>query len=224
MDHYIEDKGQNVKVKLEGAEKKTNFNDLKSGGFIKQKQKDLFAVRLRCPGGSIPTDKLVEISKIAQKYSKKGEIHLSYRQSLEILHVDYKDFEDWSGKGWKKRGEDYDALKDTIANGLIDLVDGKYPGFADLVEYVEVSTPLTVEHFTGHPKGAIYGLEASPERFREVPFGARTKIKGLYLTGADVFTIGIVPALVSGLMTAGALVGPFGFFKVLKDMAARRGG
>ena len=105
MDHYIEDKGQSVKVKLEGAEKKTNFNDLKSGGFIKQKQKDLFAVRLRCPGGSIPTDKLVEISKIAQKYSKKGEIHLSYRQSLEILHVDYKDFEaiveEITAIGWK---------------------------------------------------------------------------------------------------------------------------
>jgi phytoene dehydrogenase-like protein len=145
--------------------------------------------------------------------------------TAEILaFVDYKDFEGWSGTGWKKRGEDYDALKDTIANGLIDLVDGKYPGFADLIEYVEVSTPLTVEHFTGHPKGAIYGLEATPQRFRELPFGARTKIKGLYLTGADAFTIGIVPALVSGLMTAGALVGPFGFFRVLKDLAARKRG
>jgi phytoene dehydrogenase-like protein len=138
--------------------------------------------------------------------------------------VDYKDFESWAGKNWKKRGDDYDALKDTIGKGLINLVDETYPGFADLVEFVEVSTPLTVEHFTDHAKGAIYGLEASPERFREVPFGARTKIEGLFLIGADVFTIGIVPAMVSGLMTAGALVGPFGFFKVLKEMSARARG
>jgi len=140
----------------------------------------------------------------------------------EILSfVEYDDFEKWAGKGWKKRGEDYEALKDKIAKGLINLVDETYPGFADLVEYVEVSTPITVEHFSGHEKGAIYGLEASSERFREVPFGAHTKIKGLYLTGADIFTIGIVPAMVTGLMTAGAMVGPFGFFKVLKDMKAR---
>jgi dissimilatory sulfite reductase (desulfoviridin) alpha/beta subunit len=93
MDHFIEDKGQSVEVKLDGEEKKLDFNDLKSGGFIKQKQKDLFTVRLRCPGGSLTTEKLIEISKIAQKYSKKGEVHFSFRQSLEILYVDYKDFE-----------------------------------------------------------------------------------------------------------------------------------
>ncbi len=143
--------------------------------------------------------------------------------TAEILaFVDYEDFEAWSGKDWKKRGQEYEDLKDTIALGLIKMVDDKFPGFADLVEYSEVSTPLTIEHFSGHPKGAIYGLEASPARFREVPFGARTKIKGLYLTGADAFTIGIVPALVSGLMTAGAMVGPFGFFKVLKDLKSHR--
>lgn len=139
-----------------------------------------------------------------------------------LAFVDYAAFEAWADGDWKKRGDDYETLKDTIAKGLINLVDEKYPGFADLVEYVEVSTPLTVEHFTGHPKGAIYGLEASPERFREIPFGATTHIKGLYLTGADAFTIGIVPALVSGMMTSGAIMGPFGFFKIIKDMKGLR--
>lgn len=91
-DHSIEDKGSKVTVKLEGKEEKVDFNDLKSGGFIKQRQKDLFAVRLRCPGGRLTTKKLVEISKLADKYSKKGVVHFSFRQSLEILYVDYKDF------------------------------------------------------------------------------------------------------------------------------------
>jgi len=91
-DHFIEDKSNKVTVSIEGPAQKMDFNDLKSGGFIKQKQKDLFTVRLRCPGGKLTTDKLVEISKLAQKYSKKGVVHLSYRQSLEILYVDYKDF------------------------------------------------------------------------------------------------------------------------------------
>ncbi len=91
-DHFIEDKTRKVTVNISGQESKVDFNDLKSGGFIKQRQKDLFAVRLRCPGGRLTTKKLVEIAKIADKYSKKGVIHLSFRQSLEILYVDYKDF------------------------------------------------------------------------------------------------------------------------------------
>ncbi|OGP12735.1 MAG: sulfite reductase [Deltaproteobacteria bacterium GWA2_54_12] len=80
-----------VAVDNTGAQK-VDFNDLKSGGFIKQRQKDLFTVRLRCPGGRLSTEKLLEISKIAHKYSKKGVVHFSFRQSLEILYVDYKEF------------------------------------------------------------------------------------------------------------------------------------
>ena len=95
-DHFIEDKTNKVTVGTDGHSpaQKMDFNDLKSGGFIKQRQKDLFTVRLRCPGGRISTEKLVEISKLAHKYSKKGVVHLSYRQSLEILYVDYKEFND----------------------------------------------------------------------------------------------------------------------------------
>jgi len=92
-DHFIEDKTTKVTVAVDGTgAQKVDFNDLKSGGFIKQRQKDLFTVRLRCPGGRLSTEKLVEISKIAHKYSKKGVVHFSFRQSLEILYVDYKEF------------------------------------------------------------------------------------------------------------------------------------
>ncbi|MBI5875814.1 MAG: sulfite reductase, partial [Deltaproteobacteria bacterium] len=93
VDKFIEDKVTRVAVKKDGQEVKVDFNDLKSGGFIKQRQKDQFTVRLRCPGGRIDTKKLIEISKIADKYSKKSVVHLSFRQSLEILYVDYKDFD-----------------------------------------------------------------------------------------------------------------------------------
>ncbi len=97
VDRFMEDKTKRVDVDITGvdAPKKTiNFDDLKTGGFIKQKQKDLFTVRLRCPGGRMDSEKLVEVSKIAQKYSKEGVVHFSFRQSLEILYVDYNDFSD----------------------------------------------------------------------------------------------------------------------------------
>lgn len=94
-DHFIEDKGHKVDVHLDGVgDGKVDFNDLKSGGFIKQRQKDLFTVRLRCPGGKMDTKTLAEVARIADKYSKKGEVHFSFRQSLEILYVDYNEFND----------------------------------------------------------------------------------------------------------------------------------
>ncbi len=92
MDRFIEDKSHKVDVNLEGEEKKIDFNDLKTGGFIKQRQKDLFAVRLRCPGGKMTVDQLIGAAEIAKKYSKEGLVHFSYRQSLEILYVDYRNF------------------------------------------------------------------------------------------------------------------------------------
>lgn len=93
VDSFIEDKGDKVKVDtpIEGETGEMDFNTLKSGGLIKQRQKDMFTVRLRCPGGRVPLAKLEKIIEVAKKYA--GDyIHLSFRQSLELPYVDYRKF------------------------------------------------------------------------------------------------------------------------------------
>ena len=72
---------------------KLDLNELKSGGFIKQTQENLFTVRLRCPGGRLTTDKLRKAAEIADKYGQ-GEVHNSVRQSIEIPYVHYKYFDE----------------------------------------------------------------------------------------------------------------------------------
>lgn len=72
---------------------KINVEELKSGGFIKQTQKDLFTVRLRVPGGRITPDKMAKVAEIAQKYSRMGYCHLSFRQSIELIGVHIEDFD-----------------------------------------------------------------------------------------------------------------------------------
>ena len=49
-----------------------DLNELKSGGFIKQTQKDLFTVRLKVPGGRITPEKLTKVAEVAKKYSRMG--------------------------------------------------------------------------------------------------------------------------------------------------------
>ena len=108
------------------------------------------------------------------------------------------------------RNDDYPALKERMARGLIDLADSVVPGFADLVDYYEVGTPLTVEKYTSHPHGAFYGVPVTPQRFKEKPFGPRTEIPGLYLSGQDVSSLGVVGALMGGVAAASQVLGARG--------------
>ncbi|OHE24773.1 MAG: sulfite reductase [Syntrophus sp. RIFOXYC2_FULL_54_9] len=66
-----------------------DLNQLKAGGFIKELGKDLFSVRLRVPGGRMAVSCLKKIVEVAEKYG--GEfVHLSVRQSIELVHVNFK--------------------------------------------------------------------------------------------------------------------------------------
>ncbi|OHE32262.1 MAG: sulfite reductase [Syntrophus sp. RIFOXYC2_FULL_54_9] len=70
-----------------------DLNQLKAGGFIKERGKDLFSVRLRVPGGRMAVSRLKKIVEVAEKYG--GEfVHLSVRQSIELVHVDFKHIND----------------------------------------------------------------------------------------------------------------------------------
>ena len=65
-------------------------DELKSGGFIPQRQKDLVAVRCRAPGGRLTGSKLRKLADVAEKYGD-GTVHLSVRMSPEILYINMKD-------------------------------------------------------------------------------------------------------------------------------------
>lgn len=119
-----------------------------------------------------------------------------------ITLADYEPFTRWRDEKWLRRGADYKALKEHLADTLIQFVDRRYPGFANLVEYRELSTPLTTESMTGHVRGGIYGLPSIAERFRPENRQwtcASSPIPGLYLTGADAATLGIAGALMGGV-------------------------
>lgn len=125
-------------------------------------------------------------------------------------------FARWAHLPWKKRGEEYQAAKDRISESILGLLEKKYPGFRGMTEYVELSTPLTVQSLTGHPRGAIYGLPATPERFRLSWPGVRGPHEGLVFTGADVLGSGIAGSLMGGIVCAAHLLGVRGFPEILK--------
>ncbi len=51
----------------------------------------------------------------------------------------------------------------------------------------------------------MYGLEHTPQRFRNEYLTPFTTVKNLYLTGQDIVSCGLGGALFSGLITASAI-------------------
>jgi len=127
-----------------------------------------------------------------------------------IAFVDDAPFAAWAGLPHGNRGADYSALKRRIGDGLLRLADSRIPGLADLVDYAELATPATIEHYTSHPGGRFYGLPATPERYRSTLLGPRTPIEGLYLCGSDAGCLGIYGAMMGGVGAACQVLGAKG--------------
>jgi len=130
------------------------------------------------------------------------------RSTIEIITlVPYEAFAPWNGSRWMKRGDNYLAFKEKITQRLLRVLFREFPHLEGKIEHAELSTPLSTKHFANYAHGEIYGLDHSPQRFRQRFLRPRTPLKGLYLTGQDIVTAGIGGALFSGLLTASAVTG-----------------
>lgn len=74
-----------------------DYNELKKGGFLKQKQKDHFIVRFRSLAGNLTSEQLRQLADMADKYGK-GYVHVTTRQGAEIPWVHINDYNEMRGE------------------------------------------------------------------------------------------------------------------------------
>ena len=130
------------------------------------------------------------------------------KSTIDIITlVPYEVFAKWSDKSWKKRGAEYEALKEEFSQRLLKELYKQMPQVKGKVNCYELSTPLTTQHFVNYEKGEIYGLDHSPSRFRQSFLKPKTPIKNFFLTGQDIATAGVGGALFSGVLTSMAITG-----------------
>ncbi|ABX42194.1 4Fe-4S binding protein [Lachnoclostridium phytofermentans] len=72
---------------------KVDYETLKRGGFMRQKQKDNFSLRLQVVGGMLTVKNLKKIAEVAEKYGE-GYVHLTSRQGVEIPFIKLPDIEE----------------------------------------------------------------------------------------------------------------------------------
>lgn len=85
----------------------------------------------------------------------------------------------------------YDAMQTSALRYLPPLSGG----LAAATRATDMFTPWTIQRYTGHIEGAIYG---SPEKVRD----GRTAVPNVYLCGTDQGFLGIIGAMLSGISMA----------------------
>ena len=126
--------------------------------------------------------------------------------TMEAITVaNWSDYDNWKDEPWKKRGNDYEQMKEKLSERILKTVYKHVPQAKAAMDYSELSTPLSVKSLANYPKGELYGIDHTPDRFHQKWLKPKSGIKNLYLTGQDVLTVGVTSALFSGLLTASAI-------------------
>ena len=134
-----------------------------------------------------------------QKYPSNSTM-----EAITLAHWSW--YNKWGEGAWKKRGDEYEKEKEQLSQSILQKVFEYVPQVKGALDYYELSTPLTVKSLANYPSGEMYGIDPTPKRFKQRWLKPKTEIKGLYLTGQDVLTVGVSSALLSGLVTVSSIL------------------
>lgn len=141
----------------------------------------------RAPSGPIDVQSGVICSP--NNFARKTALDEGFVRITALANHGY-----WSGLP----EEEYRAQKEVCADAMLASAARLVPALANLRAHTvlrDTFTPRTIEHYTGHIGGAVYG---SPCKRRD----GSTGIKRLTLIGTDQGLLGIVGALLSGITIA----------------------
>lgn len=94
---------------------------------------------------------------------------------------------------WRELARDvYEAKKEEVAESAMKLVKTLAPEFDGRLLFKDIFSPLTIERYTWHLNGTVYG---SIDKTRD----GSTPVKGLFIIGTDQGFLGIVGSILSGI-------------------------
>jgi len=191
---------------------KTNFwiylednHDRAADAFMNDMNADIPLIYVSFPSAKDPT--------WDERYPNKATIEI-------VAPAVHSWFDQWSDTTWTHRGDAYEAFKQQFAERLLKVLYQKLPQLEGKLAYWELSTPLSTQHFNFYQSGEIYGLQHNPQRFKQSWLKPKTRVKGLYLTGQDTLTCGVVGAAMSGVLTSISVVGLYKGLKLWRAISA----
>jgi len=121
------------------------------------------------------------------------------------------------------RSEEYQQLKQSEADKLLDQVEKHFPGLRRHIRVMEVGTPSTIERFTRKNWGAVGGPKMMMGQEMLHRLKARSEWKNLYLCGdSTVMGIGIPATSISGVGAANMVLRDLGLEEYLPRPFSRQ--
>ena len=113
----------------------------------------------------------------------------------------------WAQSSIGHRGQDYQEMKQRLADECMELAARFIPNLKKMVEQVYVSTPLTYRDYTGTPEGAAYGIRKDYRNPMMTVLSPRTPLPNLLLTGQNLVLHGIHGVTMTAMYTCAEILG-----------------
>lgn len=115
-------------------------------------------------------------------------------------------------KAWEQttvghRGPRYEAWKNERARELLAMMEEVFPGFADAIDRINTSSPLTIRDFYGVKEGSICGFAKNCHHIALSQVPVVTKISNLLLTGQNNNLHGFCGVPLTAINTCEAILG-----------------
>lgn len=149
---------------------------------------------------------------ISARVPEEGE----YVRLLDLLTpMPWSFCERWADTSVGRRGEEYQMMKDRLADKCIALAETVLPGLSSMVIARYTSTPLTYRDYTLTPKGSAFGVRKDCRNLIMTMLSSRTPIPNLLLTGQNLMLPGLEGVAMTALLTCADLIGTEKIQKIL---------
>jgi phytoene dehydrogenase-like protein len=144
----------------------------------------------------------------SNKYAYRPADHFFDSSSAVICFPDNYESQNKEGEGtvritfmanysqWRELDKSsYESMKNKVGESSLELMKKLIPAFDGKVLFQDIFSPMTIERYTWHLSGTVYG---SIDKTRD----GRTPFKNLYIIGTDQGFLGIVGSMLSGISMA----------------------
>ena len=129
------------------------------------------------------------------------------RAGVILSYMRFEEMSPWLTTSVGHRDEAYEKFKRERAERLIDSVERAFPKIRQCISHYYTSTPLTYLNYTGTPEGSAYGIARDISLGLSSHVPQRTKLPGLFLTGQNINSHGILGVLVGTVVTCSDILG-----------------
>ncbi len=113
----------------------------------------------------------------------------------------------WADSAFGRRPQAYRDYKRSLERTALAALLGDFPELESHILRVESSTPLSTEHFTGSPEGAMYGHLHSVDQMGRYRLPQIIRVRNLIQVGQAVFTPGVLGTTLSAYYGCGYHLG-----------------